>query len=264
MYKVYGILFFVMVVCIGCQWQLRPVDNEADIQHVSIQRYDRIESLYLTTGDFSALQQMNTYFPMQTRMLLEDVLHLGQVSDTDINTKFLYFFQDSTLQRMLSDVQQQFADMTDINEELADAFARLHEELPLLQLPEIYAQIGSFDQSIIVGNGTLGISLDKYLGEDYPFYLKNYTDEQRSMMTRSMIVPDCLSFFILSQYPLSAKSQSSQQGRDLHMGKIQWIVNQLTKRDVFENDFVSAITEYMKKNSSITIKQLLESDGRIW
>ena len=264
MNKVYGILLTIMMVCVGCQWQLRPSDGEADIRHVSIQRYDRIESLYLTTGDFSALQQMNTYFPMQTRMLIEDVLHLGQVSDTDINTKFLYFFQDSTLQRMLSDVQQQYSDMTDINEELADAFERLHEELPLLQLPEIYAQIGSFDQSVIVGNGTLGISLDKYLGEDYPFYLKNYTEEQRRMMTRSMIVPDCLSFFILSQYPLSAKLQTSQHSRDLHMGKIQWIVNQLTKRDVFENSFVSVIAEYMKENSSTTIKQLLESDGRIW
>jgi hypothetical protein len=48
------------------------------------------------------------------------------------------------------------------------------------------------------------------------------------------------------------------------MGKIQWIVNQLTKRDVFENSFVSVIAEYMKENSSTTIKQLLESDGRIW
>ena len=238
MNKVYGILLTIMMVCVGCQWQLRPSDGEADIRHVSIQRYDRIESLYLTTGDFSALQQMNTYFPMQTRMLIEDVLHLGQVSDTDINTKFLYFFQDSTLQRMLSDVQQQYSDMTDINEELADAFERLH--------------------------GTLGISLDKYLGEDYPFYLKNYTEEQRRMMTRSMIVPDCLSFFILSQYPLSAKLQTSQHSRDLHMGKIQWIVNQLTKRDVFENSFVSVIAEYMKENSSTTIKQLLEGDGRIW
>lgn len=247
----------MMMVCIGCQWQLRPDNHATDNHHVSVQRYDRIESLYLTTGDFSALQQMNTYFPMQTRMLLEDVLHLGQVSDKDINTKFLYFFQDSTLQRMLADVQQQFADMTDINEELAATFGRLLEELPTLSLPEIYAQIGSFDQSIIVGNGTLGISLDKYLGEEYPFYQTHYTQEQRRMMTRSMIVPDCLAFYILSQYPMSHIKQEQQHERDYHMGKIQWTVNQLVGRQVFDNEHVKKIDEYMKLHPSISIRKLL-------
>ena len=257
MRKIYGILVTIMLACIGCQWQLKPADSDAETQHISIQRYDRIESLYLTTGDYAALQQLNTYFPMQTRMLIEDVLHLGQVNDTDINTKFLYFFQDSTLQRMLADVQQQYMNMDDVNEELASAFERLHQELPHLELPEIYAQIGSFDQSIIVGTGTLGISLDKYLGKDYPFYQDNYTDDQRELMTRNMIVPDCLAFYILSQYPMDAKRNAVQRERDLHMGKIQWTVNQLTGRAVFDNDFVKEVDEYMLQHPSTTIRELL-------
>ena len=113
--KIYGILVTLMLLCIGCQWQLKPNDADAEERSVSIQRYDRIESLYLTTGDYSALQQMNTVYPTQTRMLLEDVLQLGKVNDRDINTKFLFFFQDSTLQMMLSDVQHEFADMDDVN-----------------------------------------------------------------------------------------------------------------------------------------------------
>ncbi len=248
-----------MLICVGCQWRLRPNDSD-DTQHVShIQRFDRIESLYLTTGDFSALQQMNTYFPMQTRMLLEDVLHLGRVDDADINTKFLYFFQDSTLQHMLMAVQQQYSDMDDIDEELAKAFERLKQSLPKIEMPEVYAQIGSFDQSIIVGNGTLGISLDKYLGVDYPFYQTHYDEDQRRMMVRSMIVPDCLSFYILSQYPLRNR-RSSQLERDVHMGKIQWMVNHLTERTVFNNSRVTRVDEYIKKNPATTFEQLLESN----
>ena len=60
--KIYGILFMIMLLCIGCQWQLKPNDVDAKEQRVSIQRYDRIETLYLTTGDYSALQQMNTEY----------------------------------------------------------------------------------------------------------------------------------------------------------------------------------------------------------
>lgn len=245
-----------MLVCVGCQWQLKPTDD-TETQAVSVQRYDRIESLYLTTGDYAALQQMKTYFPEQTRMLIEDVLRLGQVNDADINTKFLYFFQDSTLQRMLADVQLQYSNMDDVNEELEASFERLHKELPHLELPEVYAQIGSFDQSIIIGTGTLGISLDKYLGEDYPFYQQNYSQEQRHLMVRSMIVPDCMAFYILSKYPLAREKRTVQRERDMHMGRIQWVVNMLTGRNVFENDYTKEVDEYMKQHPSTTIHELL-------
>ena len=103
-----------MLLCFGCQWQLKPNGDDA-AANVSVARYDRIESLYLTTGDYSALQQMNTYFPMQTRTLIEDMLHIGKVDDPETNSRFYRFFQDSTLQRMLVDVQHEFADMDDIN-----------------------------------------------------------------------------------------------------------------------------------------------------
>ncbi len=255
MRKIYGILLMLMVLCIGCQWQLKP--NDADNQQVSIQRYDRIENLYLTTGDYSAMQQLNANYPNQTRMLLEDVLQLGRVNDQDINNKFLRFFQDSTLQTMLSDVQREFANIDDISTELSSSFLRLKEELPEMVIPEVYTQVSSFDQSIVVGNNTLGISLDKYLGVDYPFYVTHYTEDQRRMMVRSMIVPDCLGFYILSLYPLSSEQMSSQVARDRHMGKIQWIVNKVTDRLVFNNTHVYKIAEFMKKNSAVTVEQLL-------
>lgn len=250
-------MFSLMLLCIGCQWQLKPGKDDENIQ-VRIQRYDRIESLYLTTGDYSALQQMKTYFPMQTRTLIEDVIGLGQVNDPDINTKFLHFFQDSTLQNMLQCVQQQYADIDDINDELSSAFERLKEELPSLRIPEIYTQIGTFDQSIIVGHRMLGISLDKYLGADYPFYCNHYSERQRSMMTRSMIVPDCLAFYIMSQF-LIQDGNVSQLDHDRYMGRIQWVVNEVTRRDVFDNEHVSAAGQLMKDNKKWTFEQLLRN-----
>jgi len=261
--KTYGILVFMMLLCFGCQWQLKPNDDDA-AANVSIARYDRIESLYLTTGDYSALQQMNTYFPMQTRTLIEDMLHIGKVDDPETNSRFLRFFQDSTLQRMLIDVQQQYADMDDVNEELASAFERLQEKMPALEIPHIYAQIGSFDQSIVVADGSLGISLDKYLGANYPFYQQNYSADQRRMMVRSMIVPDCLSFYLLSLYPLPLELVNTQKGRDQHMSKIQWVVNEVTEREVFQSDFVSAVDHYMNNNKGLSFDEMLRSSKTIF
>ena len=261
MRKIYGILFFIMLVCFGCQWQLKPNDDDGAV-NISIARYDRIESLYLTTGDYSALQQMNTYFPMQTRTLIEDVLHIGKVDDPETNSRFLRFFQDSTLQRMLVDVQQEFAEMDDIDEELASAFERLQREMPAIEIPQIYAQIGSFDQSIIVADGSLGVSLDKYLGADYPFYQQNYSDDQRSMMNREMIVPDCLSFYLLSLYPMPRDVMNKQESRDQHMSKIQWVVNEVTGRQVFKNDLILAVGRYMENNPRQSFDDMLRCSSK--
>ena len=248
-----------MFICIGCEWQLKPNTAEVEDEIITIERYDRIESQYLSTGDFAALQQMNTTYPRQTRMLIEDMLRIGKVDDPDINVKFLRFFQDSTLQKMLADVQDQYADMDDVSEELTNAFTNLKEELPNMEMPHVYTQVGSFDQSVVVDNHSLGISLDKYLGADYPFYLQNYTEQQRNMMVREMIVPDCLGFYILSLYPMPRDLALTQEGRDLYMGKIQWVVNHVMKRKIFKGTQVDATERLMKMHEKMTVDQLLSS-----
>ena len=250
-----------MLGCMGCEWQLKMSDEEDD--EVTVDRYDRIQSLYLTTGDFSALQQMNTVYPMQTQTLIEDVLRIGKVNEPEINKTFLRFYQDTTLQVLIAETQQQYASMDDINEQLTHAFRYLRKNIPNMEMPEVYAQIGALDQSVIVGNNTIGICLDKYLGTDYPLYKKpeyGYSQEQLNMMNRHYIVPDCIGFYLLSLYPMPFDRQLSQEDRDVHMAKIQWVVNQAVGRVVFDNVFVSRVDEYMKNNKNLTPVDLLANN----
>ena len=261
MRKVYYLLLAVLLGCISCEWQLKSFDDQ-DVT-VVVDRYDRVQSLYLTTGDFSALQQMNTVYPQQTRTLIEDVLRIGKVNDQQINTIFLRFYQDSTLQTLISDSEQQYANMDDINQQLTEAFSYLKDQIPNLEVPNVYAQIGSLDQSVIVGNGAIGICLDKYLGEDYPLYHREdygYSAEQRQMMTRRYITPDCVGFFLLSLYPMPMDRPLSQKERDTHIGKIQWVVNQAMGEDVFRSAFTKKVADYMKRNKHLGVDQLLRNN----
>ncbi len=262
MRRIYILLLAVMLVCIGCEWRLTSSDDKQEVR-VAVERYDRIQSLYLTTGDFSALQQMNTVYPQQTRTLIEDVLKIGHVNDSEINLKFLAFYQDSTLQTLLAEAEQQYANMDDINQGLTDAFARLQEMIPDIEVPLIYAQIGSLDQSVIVGNGLLGISLDKYLGKDYPLYLREdygYSEEQRRVMTRQNIVPDCIGFYLLSLFPMPSEYAQSQLGRDMHIGKVQWVVNQAMNEIVFNTLYTRNVGHYMKSHPDVTTTELLQKN----
>lgn len=243
----------------ACEWKLRQSEEEVTMPR-TVQRYDRLESRYLTTGDFSALQQMNTNYPIETRTLIEKMLQLGNITDANITNRFLMFYQDSTLQSLVSDAEAEFANMDDINTQLQRAFDRLCQWNPNLQLPMVYAQIGALDQSIIVGDNSIGISLDKYMGSDYPLYKKYYSHQQRRTMTRDFIIPDCLTFYLLSIYPMENFDNRPQLDRDLHMGKIMWAVNKLMDKQMFNTPYVNTINAYVKLNPKVTPKELLEDE----
>ena len=243
----------------ACELRLKPFEEESE-HRMEVFRYDRLESQYLTTGDFSALQQMSTEYPMETRTLIEDILHIGEVNDPQINKKFLTFFQDSTLQMIVSDAESQYANMDDINQQLNKAFFNLKGRLPDMPLPQVYAQIGALAQSIVIGNQSIGISLDKYLGEDYPLYKKFYSASQLKAMSRSYIVPDCLSFYLLSLYPMPDFEQRSQIDRDLHIGKIMGVCNQALECKFLRSKYINMVDHYMKRNKDLTLDSLLRNN----
>lgn len=243
----------------GCKFNLKAFEDD-DKALVEVARYDRLESQYLTTGDFYALQQMNTDYPMETRTLIEEVLRIGEVNDPKINRTFLTFYQDTTLQKLVADAELQYANMDDVNASLCRIFERLRLFLPTVSVPKVYAQIGALDQSIVIGNNTIGICLDKYLGENYPLYKRFYNAEQRKTMTRDNIVPDCLSFYLLSLYPLSDSETRKQIDRDLHMGKIQWVCNLVLDKKFFDSRYVQIIDKYMAKYKSMPIESLLKNN----
>ena len=257
------ILLVCLVACGGYLWYLLPSSESNGTGDVAIARFDRMEMLYLSTGDLSALQQMKTNYPTETRTLIEDVLQLGHVDEPDINARFLSFFRDSTLQNLMVDVDSQYSDVSDIDRQLSAAFARLRRYLPHLAIPRVYAQVGSLDESIVVGDGTLGISLDKYLGENHPVYLKyGYTEGQRKMMTRQYIVPDCLGFYLLSFYPMPDAASDSLPLHNIHIGRIQWVVNQVLGHELFTRESVRQTDAYMKAHPHMSIDDLLKSASR--
>ena len=80
------------------------------------------------------------------------------------------------------------------------------------------------------------------------------------MMPRQYIVPDCIGFYLLSLYPMPFDREMSQEDRDVHMAKIQWVVNNALGRMVFNNARVNRVDEYMKHNKNMTLGGLLANN----
>ena len=251
-------LLVLSFALIGCDFALSSGKATDAVDSIEIIRYDRVEARYLSTGDFAALQEMNTVFPKQTRALIEDLLNLGTVSDVNINKRMLEYFQDSTLQNIIYAAESEFADMSDLNKELKNAFRNLKKEIANIEIPTFYAQLGSLDQSIVVDDNAIGISLDKYLGKDYPAYLRFYDDWQRESMTRDYIVPDCVLFYLISRYGLHNDREVNQHDRDVNMGILMYVTNKVVGRKVFKGEFVDRVGKYMKKHPTTSVRYMLE------
>ena len=120
-------IIFILVVCLvalsSCQWDGKS-GNTADVD-VRVARYDRLQYEYVTMNSFSALQKMNTDYPQVTKLLIEDVLAIGEVDDMKINDRMLEYYSDSTLLTLMHDAEEKFKDLGWVEEKLTKGFKRL-------------------------------------------------------------------------------------------------------------------------------------------
>ncbi|MBQ6434351.1 MAG: gliding motility protein GldB [Bacteroidaceae bacterium] len=181
-------------------WALAS-DSQVKKKGFVIDRYDRLLDEYVSLGSYTALHRMNTDYTAQTTMLIEDVLELGSAMEPDVEKRMRYLYLDSTMQELLDAVHAQYNDISDIEKDFDNAFKTQEKRDPDFRRPRVYTQIGRLGRSIVVNDTLIGISLDKYLGKDSPFYDGRFTDEQRARMSRAFIVSDALNAYLEHKKP---------------------------------------------------------------
>ena len=65
--------------------------------------------------------------------------------------------------------------------------------------------VSGFNQNVLVGDSLLSLSIDKYMGKDYPLYQDFFYDSQKLKMQRGLVVPDYLAGWLMSEYPFAGK-----------------------------------------------------------
>ena len=224
-------IFFYFIICLffaSCRMNTgEAITDPVEKEGISVARYDKLLDEYVRFNSFSALQKMNTEYRQPTKLLIEDVLAIGQVNDDYILHKLRTYYSDTTLLRLIADVEARYPQLDDVEKGLTRGFRELQKELPDIHIPLIYAQISALNESIVLSDSMLGISLDKYMGEDYPLYKRFYYGYQRQTMRPDRIVPDCFVFYLMSQYPFPMGGRRTLLDVILHYGKINYVVQHI-------------------------------------
>ncbi len=108
----------------------------------SVVRYDKLLDEYVRLNSLSALQKMNLEYALPTKLLIEDVLAIGQVSDDHIFQRLKTFYSDTTLVRLYRRCgEPNTRNWNRLKKNLTKGFGKLQKEILDIMIPMIYTQI---------------------------------------------------------------------------------------------------------------------------
>ncbi|TDO02609.1 hypothetical protein [Sunxiuqinia elliptica] len=151
------------------------------------------------------------------------MIGIGGPEQADFLPQLKSFVADT----MIVNLKQQTDKLID-REELADefqqAFKHYHYYFPEKVVPNIYTCISGLNQSVVVADSLIGISLDKYLGADSYYYprLGIPAYKIRNMYPQK-IVPDAMYFWGATEFPISAKASKVVESM-VHQGSLLYFV----------------------------------------
>lgn len=151
------------------------------------------------------------------------VINTGEVASPSWHMYLNAFVTDRMNLDAYKSVMEMYPDIRDLEDGLQQAFRHYLYYFPGRQIPSVYTCITGFNNSIIVADSILGISLDKYLGSDCEYYkmLGIYNYQTLKMGSRN-ILPDCMYAWAFTEWNFEEMDYGSENvfANIIHEGKL--------------------------------------------
>jgi len=218
------LLIFALVACV-------PEKRKADISNsdleVNIGRFDQDFWAMNSQNMPKALAHLDSLYPDILPVYLEHVVQFGKVEDSVTVVTLQKFFADTSVVHLYTDALHAYENVKPIESDLTQAFRRVHYFFPDKKVPHFYMHVSGLNQSAVVGDGFISLSIDNYLGVDYPLYqqlgIYNYL---RQNMCAQKVVPDYVVAWLTSEFPFVPHTGELME-EILYRGKILYIASVL-------------------------------------
>lgn len=217
----------VIFLCLltGCRESGKP-DVSKWRQEREILRLDRdLFALDAQAPDVDSLRRKyGRYFDIYA----EGVLQLGRVSDTVFPHLLSLFLQDTIIREVYDTVACRYPDLSIQERDLSDAWAYYEYYFPNKVIPQMYAHISGFNQSIVVDSAEVGVSLDNYLGNCvfYSMLAVPVPMYAREKMTGDNMVRDIMTGWFNAEFLFRPQKNDLISGM-IYQGKIIYLLRQV-------------------------------------
>ena len=213
------------VSLLSCNGQAKNTIDYAVAEPLPIHRFDNDLLQLLESADTIDQVRLKNQYNQMLDVFGKAVLNLKSVETIGFFGKLRQYFSEPTLRGLYHDATKRFASVGKIEKDLGYGFAYLKQQIPSIQVPAIYMHVSGLNQNILVSDSLLSLSIDKYLGNDYPLYQDFFYDFQKRKMNSELIVPDYLSGWLMSEFPFEGK-QNVLLDRMIYEGKIKYVLTQ--------------------------------------
>jgi hypothetical protein len=252
-------LFLLVLLLTGCTGDPLDVDVSAVNVDLNFQRLDQD----IFGSDEVGLEDVHarwmTAHPELYTIYYQDIVGIGSPNDESSVRNLIRFTRDETMQKVYEAVNEQYADVSDIELGFTNAFKHYKYHFPTRTVPEIAFCQGGFYTRAFETDSAIAVCLDMYLGPNHEIVQQLAVDAfpkfLKKTMRRDYIVVDAMREWLASEFYTPEAFGNSFASEIIYFGKVQYLLD-VTMRGV-------ADSTKMKYSSSET-KWCIDNEYNIW
>jgi len=246
------IVFFISLTLLLASCDRNPL--KINVSDVSVDLKIRHLDSYLLKQN---QDQLKVAIPMMKRWYGEffdiftyRMIGIGGVEQPNFAEMLYSFVSDTSLIKKLEVKVAEKIDTIQLRKDLEAAFRHYKYYFPQKEIPVIYTCISGLNQSVVISQNLIGVSLDKYLGSDSPFYASlGLPAYKRKNMHPERMVPEMLYGWADTEWPKSDKD-NNLLSHMIQQGKVMYFLDTMFPEmaDTLKIGFTQKQLKFCQKN----------------
>lgn len=209
----------------SCNSQTDTTVAFQNAEPMPIHRFDRTLLYWLDhPADSASRDSLTTLYRPMLELTGKGILNVQSPEQEEFFPRLATYYGEPTLRSLYRDAVHSFDSIADIEKELGYAFSLLNTMFTDRKTPVCYMHVSGFNQNVLASDSALSLSIDKYLGQDYPLYRQFFPDYERAKMTREFASVDYLMGWLMSEFPFEGR-ENVLLDRMIYAGKIYYILS---------------------------------------
>jgi hypothetical protein len=190
----------------------------------------------------------------------ENVIQIGNIHHQEFPEYLHSFVSDTVIRQTADSVLTVFNNFSEISAEIEHGFKHYRHYFPDKPIPSVYTYISGFNESLVIAENFIGISLDKYLGINCGFYpLLGVPTYKTLNMHPGKIISDLFYAWGLTEFPNPDYNQTLLN-QIIYHGKLMYFTNSMLPQvhDSLLIGYTNDQLEWCKNNEGNMWSYLIE------
>ena len=240
----------IILIATACKDSKRKIIT-TQIFPIHIERFDRHLPEYVSSEDSVFRDNFRKKYSPFFSLYCQSILKLSPETAPEYLPGLKRFVSDTAVKVLYADCENEYSDMSDLENNLSEAFGRYGAFFPEYKVPRILSHVSGLGVPVIIADSLISVSIDNYLGSDYRLYKGLFYDYELKSKIRRQIPLDIISAVIYTEEPFR-KENATLLDHIVYEGAVIYLLEQIFP-DKKEEDLLGFSQEQLnwcRKNES--------------